>query len=546
MPGHAKHLSVLSDKPTLPKWSFSTGARKTFMDEAERAAMRNCSTMTASTSCPDFSSKSFSQSFKGEDENEHDGLTFQDSTWTLGSSPQSTAGASPARRSGEHLPKVPRFDGSSDRFLDLGPHSGMPSTEYYDPAPALGKNTSPALTKAPLFSFGGGKPGSRLVDGQQEKMKKLTKVMAKTSSADEASLGNRRDNRGSPRRRVKMCRGFGTEERKYFGSANGVPGPGSYGVHREMDPVPDWAPSSLCPWGVRSAERPDLINPTATDAGPGEYSASHPFQASASSPIIGVKLRERTDTRLGFPDPTRYEHGTTIGTGPTVRVSKGARDSIFQPTPGPGPAYYGGPGGPPDDATLKDVHACTFGGSVRLHPASVVDPEEPPGPGAYALGSTLRQQDFSGWPIEEKLKKMGGMGPVGFPSPGDYQPRFPSGKEITCHLPIERPIENIPACTDYSPTDHLLWATAPACGPLRRTAPRKTVFDMSASGTEEQADQIRQRVMSSVKEALGPVQQANPVDRMQQSGPSWSMQSRKPQKAKQASQTMTTSFSSFG
>merc|ERR1719221_542713 len=106
-----------------------------------------------------------------------------------------------------------------------------------------------------------------------------------------------------------------------------------------MDQEPEWSAASLKPWGHRTGDRPELINPTATDAGPGEYTADHQFGAGLSScpsPIFRHPLQSRKPDEV--PDPTAYAIPSTVGTGPSYSVGPGQRGNLgIRTDASPGP-----------------------------------------------------------------------------------------------------------------------------------------------------------------------------------------------------------------
>jgi len=399
---------------------------------------------------------------------------------------------------------VARFDGSNDRFKPLREHAAEPRAKSYQPARTIGESTAPSLHHAPLWSFGGGK--SRMADMEQEDVPlEVDTQRSRTAHAESKralSLSLRKP------KRKNMCRGFGSQVRcQVRGGAMEIqlrpsPGPAAYQLQREGDPTPDWSASSRIPWGHRSATRSQMINVTASDVGPGEYTADHPFQASSPTPKFGQTASDLLDPRRKFPGP-KYDLGTTMGTGLQFSMGPGQRTKLGGETVSPGPVY---------NPTLKGVianpRAAPWGSytSERAHPCDGVDPDEPPGPGAHNIAKVYKATDkpSTGLPRDEKqFRKIGGRGPEGFPSPGDYPlPQHRLGKPIGLHLPLE-PLQGlqVPACTDYDPKLDFAYTKAPEPKPLHRTAPRKSIFDMSSGGSAGAAELLLQRALKATGNA---------------------------------------------
>jgi len=194
---------------------------------------------------------------------------------------------------------VARIDGSTDRFLAPREHAGEPRPESYSPAKTMGEGTSTRFHQMPMYSFGGGK--SRMDFSDQ-------KLAPSTMGGGLDSLKDRRS------KRKKMSRGFGSAARlQVKGGPLELPispGPAAYELTREGDKVPDWASKSRLPWGVRTGGRTTLQVPVASDVGPGEYTANHPFQAAGPAPKIGNAFKELPDSRkkLSWPFSLRSRH----------------------------------------------------------------------------------------------------------------------------------------------------------------------------------------------------------------------------------------------
>jgi len=270
------------------------------------------------------------------------------------------------------------------------------------------------------------------------------------------------------------------------------PGPAAYEVPRDSDPVPEWVPSSLIPWGHRTGQRADMVLPTATDVGPGDHIADHPFKASRPSATFGLHLRPAP--RDHFPDPTAYDLPPTFN-GPAFSVGPGQRSS-HPILDFPGPGRY--------DPEIDSVHPhsfhATFGTVERRHVADEVDPDEPPGPGSHNVRKDPKPTDKPsvGLPKDPKLKKTPGMGPVGFPGPGHYPLPTEKGTSAGVSFPLARSVEKIPGPSDYHPDDHLGRHAPPSYGSLNYTAPRKSPFGQESSGTEKSSEAMLRRCAMEV------------------------------------------------
>lgn len=398
---------------------------------------------------------------------------------------------------------APRMDGSTDRFLDTRYRPALPNPNFYTPAESLGIAAVPAFTTAPKFTFHGGRSRTEEFEPEYRRRKAVSEMGSASVPAQKPAPGEQTKTRALRSRRI-MCRGFGSEARLKQQKITEIPGPGCYEVFRIMDPVPDWVPSSTVPWGVRSDRRPDLVNHVETLAGPGEHCAGAPFSGvSAPTTIIGHPIKKLRDSRASFPAPNRYNLATTIGTGLKAPICDGPKSStVFKPKPGPGPAAYGGDFGPKDDLLVPSPASATFGHSERQHIAETVDPDEPPGPGTHKVRRDWTVPERPGGSLSraEKCKGFHGMGPAGNPAPGHYKSSSPRGLEMTVHVPVNRPREDIPGPCDYDPSIEFISSKAPAYGPLGRTAPRRTIFDLSGSGREANSQELVKRALAAVAE----------------------------------------------
>jgi len=219
--------------------------------------------------------------------------------------------------------------------------------------------------------------------------------------------------------------------------------------------------------------------PTFTDAGPGEYIADHPFQASRPSPYFGLNLN--TLAKDNFPDPCIYDIPSRLGDAPAFGMGTGNRPKDkYGATPGPG-AHD-----PRMESVYPDISGGTFGTVERRHESDEVDPDEPPGPGSYPVRKEYRASDKPSAGLGQAARGQApGMGPVGFPGPGHYPlPQASRGTSSGVHLPLYGKVEKLPGPGDYDPSDHLGRHASPAYRPLHQTAPRKGPFGDASSGTE--------------------------------------------------------------
>merc|ERR1740121_822866 len=102
------------------------------------------------------------------------------------------------------------------------------------------------------------------------------------------------------------------------------------------------------------------------------------------------------------------------------------------PARSPGPAHYR----PSDNEVVAHQKHAVFGTSERRHDSDDVDPDEPPGPGTHKVRKDPKPTDkpSAGLPKGEK-GKLTGLGPIGYPSPGEYQPKLPKAGSKTIHVP---------------------------------------------------------------------------------------------------------------
>merc|ERR1712217_366466 len=231
-----------------------------------------------------------------------------------------------------------------------------------------------------------------------------------------------------------------------------------------------------------------------------------------------------------YPGAGTYEIPTSMGTASSYSIGNGQRSQFGEDGgKSPGPAHYM----PSDCGITAHEKAAVFGSCERRHECEDVDPDEPPGPGTHKLKSALSTRS-PGLPTAAKGKTVVGMGPVGYPSPGDYCVDVPRKAGKTIHLPCPRQPEIIPGPTDYDPSVHLGHEAAPEPGPIApRTAPRKSPFDMgNSSGRDKASDAILRRAAAAAAEAAEREGYGDPhAARLAfaASGPKYSMYARRPQ-----------------
>jgi len=562
----ATSLSVLSHARQNPKWSFGSasrfpeprkplrrsrsepgvgsGATSTTASDAGGLSARRDQREVAEVSTQE-PSKAFSSTEAGtffeSPEYSFDpgwgadaGQGSKDFTGASGST--SAPGGRSAVALSEHLRtaklKAPRIDGSHERSLDVRSRAAHPRAKYYEPAATIGAGTALSYNKSPQFSFGGGASRMPEFSGKKEHLAHLAAKVSPAKAAKAAlaqtlpgGITTSALEAGKPKKTKKreLNRGFGTEPRlRMRGGAYELPiSPGpNYEVMRFGDPTPQWVASSVLPWGHRTSDRPTLRNPTASDVGPGEYIAHHPFKAAANAPIIGHPLKDFKRPEWHGLDPTRYDpnHDTIKNIGPSYSVGTGDRPDAagLLKKASPGPAQYS----PEDAPTKHKAPSLSFGKSQRTHESELIDPDEPPGPGSHKVRKDPHQWSMpnAGMPKDMKLRYVPGLGP-NTPGPGTYNPEDltkPQGRTISCPRP--RPIETIPGPADYAPSHELTHSAAPQWAPMEsRTSVRKPPWR-------------EPEVVPEVKWNHGEKPEFHdPVDRLsfKPGGPKWSMPPRR-------------------
>lgn len=411
---------------------------------------------------------------------------------------------------------APRLDGSSMRLGDTKQKAAMPRAKSYDPAVSLGAGTSPTFNHAPHYSFGSGPSRVKCYDKVKEH---LAHIPLNTGSQKHKggkhtlpiTMMDLKEATQPRRKSMPLSRGFGSQVRmKVKGGPMELPispGPAAYAVPRSGDPEPVWATSSMngrsCSWSKLSSERSKMINPTASDVGPGEYVLDHPdipFKSASPAPIFGHPLREISKPVYLGQDPARYEQKGSVGEStvvdlvdgqrktkqvardaPKFSVGTGKRGEQFGPS-GPGPAHYN----PEDYNGMRlDGPSIAFTKSLRVHQSDLVDPDEPPGPGAHHVRvpkSTDRVSAKSGTLSKDaKMKHTAGLGPDG-PGPGEaFRGSPPTTMNIAqkqqdhCTFGIPLPgqrVEDTPAVGEYHVQDHLVTPSSPSYGCMLRTGKR--------------------------------------------------------------------------
>jgi hypothetical protein len=344
-----------------------------------------------------------------------------------------------------------------------------------------------------------------------------------------------------PRRKhAPLSRGFGSQVRlQVKGGPMELPispGPGAYEVPRSGDPDPIWASSGRngrsCSWSNAKSERSKLMMPTASDVGPGEYVLDHPdlpFKAASPAPIFGHRLREISKPEYLGTDPARYDHKSSVGDAVIVDLATGEKNTKFVARDAPkfsmgtgkrGEKFgHSGPG--PDQYNPLDYNgmrltgpSITFSKSERQHVSDLIDPDEPPGPGAHEVRVpklTNRHTSTAGTlgkEIKMKDARVAGPGPAGAPS--TMKIAGIQKDHCTFGVPLPRPVDETPGVGEYHVKDHLVTPSSPSYGfsigkrpPPWREVEQPPVFELKSG---------EKLIMTNV-----PIQ-------FQPSGPKWTMQ----------------------
>jgi len=424
---------------------------------------------------------------------------------------------------------APRFEGSLDRLGEKMARAAFPRAKSYDPALTFGTGTCLAYQHAPHFTFGGGpsrmpESGKKKEHLAEDAPAEVAKPKPKAKKGQLAiTLMDIKDATRAKTKKTRLSRGFGMEVRLSAKSSglivNSVPGPGKYAVPRECDEEPVWLASSGLPWGKRTDNRPSMRNPTASDVGPGEYTAHHTLQnfTLKPSPTFALPLKELSKPNWKGLDPGCYTMSSTLSKSPSYSVGPGQRPNMTSIGFSPGPAEYS----IKDDICYRSMPSLSFSRSTRVHESDLVDPDEPPGPGAHWVRKDPGPLDkpSTAWPKEEDIRKPLAKPTVG-PDPGHYKLKSSVAldKPITIGIPLPRPVEELPAPGQYDPEDHLLRHTAPSWGSLHRTSVRKPPWDEPEPEKEFKLMSGEKLHVTNVKNDFTPT------------GPKWSLQPRRPKR----------------
>lgn len=533
-------LSTFSGNPRMAKWSFSKADRFRQPKKFQKRGHSCPSTADASTAAP---SGAPTPAVLEEDASEsgHSSPSMQvgahktsgkDTTMsyhmdgfglTVGEAylGYGRGGSSVARPDGHKwvVGSAPRLDGGLDRMLEPPERSCAPRPQQYDAAIVFGEDTISAYHRAPNYSVGGGKSRMADLEPRAQTLSGLAQESAKAAAAKAQKMHKSCPNLRTPVK-TTLSRGFGTEPRlKIRGGALQLPfspGPAGYDVVRDSDIEPLWASKSVLPWGNRTGGRSEFARKLECRSGPGDHVAQYGmFNPAKPHPVFAHPLR--TLTKDNFPAAGKYEIATSIGTGTGIKIGNAPQRDARPPPDNPGPGNY----------DPEDVHhraACArFGTSERTHEADLIDPDEPPGPGAHDLLRDPRPKEClnPGLPKDAKLKKTTGLGPQGFPGPGQYRCELPTGKAIALHYPLKRPLEKTPGPADYRVSVRLTKEEAPAWGSVGRTAPRKPPWETNNAGSDDMAVAVMAAEAAAANQE-GDLPQASKSD-FKPKGPKWSL-----------------------
>eukprot|EP00927_Polykrikos_kofoidii_P006691 TRINITY_DN12704_c0_g1_i1.p1 TRINITY_DN12704_c0_g1~~TRINITY_DN12704_c0_g1_i1.p1 ORF type:complete len:538 (-),score=77.35 TRINITY_DN12704_c0_g1_i1:62-1675(-) len=475
-------LQTISKHEAIPHWSFGTGTRFKWEAKATKRLTRS------------FSLPSTPQGTAGADEDTAGGgidEEEEEEEWEEDGDEEAEAPQPPFERLGWSVGGgVSRLDGGSDRFIDHPQRVSSPRPKQYEPASAMGEDTSSSMIKAPSWSFGGG--NTRMPEEKRvlpTSGRPIPKPKNRGAMLPEGPM--QRELAKFKKMTKGPSRGFGSEMRLPIrgGSMQLAmsPGPAAYEVPRDNDLAPQWSVSTLTPWGKRTGGRPACLNATATDAGPGEYTADHEMQSNRPGCKFGQPLQKLK--QFETPDPGRYDVPSTIGVAPKFSIGAGNRGTLSRANDGPGPGAYD----PNVNVVQKDSYCTTFGRAARAHPADDVDADEPPGPGAHdvrAFHSKPQENPSAGWPMEQKLKSPPGMGPK-TPGPVYDIPSGLSKRGTSLAGRFVRTQEVLPSPTDYDPMSSLTTPASPSWGSPARTAPRRGFWESYGTGDEARGSKLK-------------------------------------------------------
>lgn len=378
---------------------------------------------------------------------------------------------------------APRIDGSSMRLGEPKQRAAHPLGRIYDPVHTIGPGASWSVHRSPQWSFGGG----TILSPNSTKKDQATSSTKKTKMARMAlTMMDLKDAIKSPLKpQAPLSRGFGTQARMQLkGGPMELPispGPAAYEMMRQSDPEPVWLVKGgkKAHWSKRTSGRADLSfksgNPP--NLGPGGSTEDFSFKASGPTHVFGHPLNEIEQVDLIGTDPAKYNLGSTLckDHSPVYTVGKGQRPDIMRPTLGPGPGAYE----PQDEGFMPDVHAYSFTKATRVHESDLIDPDEPPGPGAHTVRKDPKLSDFSAMPKEIRNKP---LLKSTTPGPGDtFKGELPStldrrGRSVGVLLPRPKEITPGPGTfgEDVAAMDRLCYSSAPSWGSLgNRSSVRK-------------------------------------------------------------------------
>lgn len=307
------------------------------------------------------------------------------------------------------------------------------------------------------------------------------------------------------------------------------PGPAAYELMRIGDLEPVWMRSkgSQCRWSTRTSGRADLRNRTGNPAnlGPGGSISEETleFKASGPTPVLGHPLKEFSKPEWQGSDPSHYNVASSLcrDRSPIHSIGTGKRPDWRSPA-SPGPAQYS----PKDDVRHRNQPPISFGKSTRIHECELVDPDEPPGPGAHTVRKDPKVTDKPSTGLPKDVKMREPVRLIG-PAPGDCYRELPSslekgGRSIGIHLPRtreERPGPLDTAGPDPYTTDSLCHHSGPSWGSLvNRSDVRKPPWR-----------QIEQPPVFELKSGEKLIMTNVPIQ-FKSGGPKWSLMPRREQR----------------
>lgn len=250
--------------------------------------------------------------------------------------------------------------------------------------------------------------------------------------------------------------------------------------------------------------------PTASDVGPGDYTADHPFQASRPSCIFAHPLR--TLKKDEIPEPGRYDLPPTVGATTKYggvhsqpgysMLGRSEAGSAFRKSEVPGPGSYD------SDLTAidPDSYCAAFTRSNRAHPSEDVDPMEPPGPGLYKVSKDAKPTDkpVAAFSRSDRFNhKVKARRAAEVPGPGLVLKSTlqEGGCSLASLLPRRVEVKLGPG--QYEPADSLTRQASPNWRSLHRTAPRRAPWETAHFSDDQaggHADMIK-RAIKAVEDA---------------------------------------------